>query len=114
MTTDDVNPQHITIYAGIENGIPMHWTASSTAGYFCKKPLADSSSELGKGSFTGFMGLKATGLYEEPYVGFCLDKTDPSGFGYLGCVFSFYSDSSLENKIGELTDDDGDGMTITT
>ena len=107
---DDVNPQHITIYAGIENGIPMHWTASSTAGYFCKKPLADSSSELGKGSFTGFMGLKATGLYEEPYVGFCLDKTDPSGFGYLGCVFSFYSDSSLGNKIGELTDDDGDGI----
>ena len=107
---DDENAQHITIYAGIENGIPMHWTASSTSGYFCKKPLSDSSSEAGKGSFTGFMGLKATGLYEEPYVGFSLDKRDPSGMNYTGAVFSLYSDSSLSNKIGELTDLDSDGV----
>lgn len=109
-TNDSINPQHITIYAGIENGVPMHWTASSSNGYFCKKPLADSSSEAGKGSFTGFMGLRATGLYEEPYVGFYLDKRDPSGINYTGSVFSVYSDSSLSNKIGELRDDDYDGI----
>ena len=107
---DDVNAQHITIYAGIEDGVPMHWTASSSAGYFCKKPLADSSSEAGKGSFSGFMGLKATGLKEEPYVGFTLDKHDPSGISYTGCVFSVYNDSSLSNKVGELRDDDGNGI----
>lgn len=107
---DSVNPQHITIYAGNVDGIPMHWTASSTAGYFCRKPLEDSSSEAGKGSFTGFMGLRATGLFEEPYVGFYLDKRDPSGINYLGSVFSVYSDSSLNNKIGEIRDDDQDGI----
>lgn len=109
-SNDSVNPQHITIYAGIENGVPMHWTASSTAGYFCKKPLADSSSEAGKGSFTGFMGLKATGLRDSVYVGFTLDKRDPSGINHTGAVFSAYSDSELSNKIGELRDDDGNGV----
>ena len=107
---DSVNAQHITIYAGIENGVPMHWTASSTMGYFCKKPLADSSSEAGKGSFTGFMGLRATALRDSAYAGFYLDKRDPSGINYTGSVFSVYGDKSLSDKIGELRDDDSDGV----
>ncbi len=109
-SNDSVNAQHITIYAGIEDGVPVHWTASSSAGYFCKKPLADSSSEAGKGSFTGFMGLKATALIDAAYVGFYIDKRDPSGINYTGCVFSVYKDSGLTNKTGELRDDDGNGI----
>lgn len=109
-SNDSENAQHITIYAGIENGVPMHWTASSTAGYFCKKPLSESSAEAGKGSFTGFMGLKATGLKDSAYVGFSLDKRDPSGINYTGAVFSFYEDAALNTKIGELRDDDDDGV----
>ncbi|MBR4556878.1 MAG: VaFE repeat-containing surface-anchored protein [Clostridiales bacterium] len=107
---DPYNAQHITIYAGIEDGVPMHWTASSSAGYFCKKPLADSSAEAGKGSFTGFMGLKATELQEEAYVGFSLEKRDPSGISYTGAVFSVYNDPFMRNKVGELKDDDMDGI----
>ena len=107
---DKNNAQHITIYAGIENGVPMHWTASSTAGYFCKKSLASSSSESGKGSFTGFMGLKATALRDSAYAGFYLDKRDPSGINYLGAVFTVYKDSDLKSQAGELRDDDGDGI----
>ena len=107
---DKNNAQHITIYAGIENGVPMHWTASSTTGYFCKKSLASSSSEAGKGSFTGFMGLKATGLRDSAYAGFYLDKRDPSGINYLGAVFTAYKDSELKSRAGELRDDDGDGV----
>ena len=107
---DSSNAQHITIYAGIENGVPMHWTGSSSMGYFCKKPLADSSAEAGKGSFTGFMGLKAVEPFDTPYVGFYLDKTDTSGNSYTGAIFSVYSDSSLSTKIGELRDDDGNGI----
>ena len=107
---DKNNAQHITIYAGIENGVPMHWTASSTSGYFCKKSLASSSSEAGKGSFTGFMGLKATGLKDSAYAGFYLDKRDPSGINYLGAVFTVYKDADLKSQAGELRDDDGDGI----
>ena len=107
---DSSNAQHITIYAGIENGVPMHWTGSSSMGYFCKKPLADSSAEAGKGSFTGFMGLKAVEPFDTPYVGFYLDKRDTSGNSYTGAVFSVFSDASLTDKIGELRDDDGNGI----
>ena len=107
---DKNNAQHITIYAGIEDGVPMHWTASSTAGYFCKKSLASSSSEAGKGSFTGFMGLKATALRDSAYAGFYLDKRDPSGINYLGAEFTVYKDAGLNSQAGELRDDDGDGI----
>ena len=107
---DSTNAQHITIYAGIENGVPMQWTGSSSMGYFCKKPLADSSAEAGKGSFTGFMVLRATDLTDNAYAGFRVEKKDPSGLGYTGAVFSFYSDSKLANKVGELRDDDSDGI----
>lgn len=107
---DKNNAQHITIYAGIEDGVPMHWTASSTAGYFVKKSLASSSSEAGKGSFTGFMGLKATALTDNAQVGFYLDKRDVSGINYLGAIFSIYKDSELTNLAGELRDDDSDGI----
>ncbi|MBR4947656.1 MAG: VaFE repeat-containing surface-anchored protein [Clostridiales bacterium] len=107
---DSTNAQHITIYAGIENGVPMQWTGSSSMGYFCKKPLADSSAEAGKGSFTGFMVLRATDLTDNAYAGFCIEKKDPSGIAYTGAVFSFYSDSELADKVGELRDDDSDGV----
>lgn len=107
---DSTNAQHITIYAGIENGVPMQWTGSSSMGYFCKKPLADSSAEAGKGSFTGFMVLRATDLTDNAYAGFRVEKKDPSGIGYTGAVFSFYSDNELANKVGELRDDDSDGI----
>ena len=107
---DKTNAQHITIYAGIENGTAMHWTASSTSGYFLKKSLASSSSESGKGSFTGFMGLKATALVDVAYVGFTLDKRDPSGINYTGAIFSVFSDPDLNALIGELRDEDGDGI----
>ena len=107
---DSTNAQHITIYAGIEGGVPMQWTGSSSMGYFCKKPLADSSSEAGKGSFTGFMVLRATDLPDNAYVGFRLDKRDLSGIRYTGAVFSFYSDLELSSKVGELRDDDSDGV----
>ena len=108
-TNDSVNAQHITIYAGIESGVPMHWTASSSAGYFCKKPLADSTQEAGKGYFSGFMGIKGTTIEDSAFVGFYLDKKDNSGIIYTGCIFSVYRDSSLMHKAGELRDDDGDG-----
>ena len=107
---DKTNAQHITIYAGIENGTAMHWTASSTSGYFLKKSLASSSSESGKGSFTGFMGLKATGLVDVAYVGFTLDKRDPSGINYTGAIFSVFKDPELNDLTGELRDEDGDGI----
>ena len=107
---DSTNAQHITIYAGIEGGVPMQWTGSSSMGYFCKKPLADSSSEAGKGSFTGFMVLRATDMPDNAYAGFRLDKRDLSGISYTGAVFSFYSDQELSNKVGELRDDDSDGV----
>ncbi len=107
---DKTNAQHITIYAGIENGTAMHWTASSTSGYFLKKSLASSSSESGKGSFTGFMGLKATALADVAYVGFTLDKRDPSGINYTGAVFSVFSDPEMNVLTGELRDEDGDGI----
>ena len=107
---DKNNAQHITIYAGIENGVAKHWTASSTAGHFCKKSLASSTSEAGKGSFTGFMALKATGMVDNAFAGFSLDKRDPSGINYTGAVFSVYKDSTLSNKAGELRDDNADGI----
>ena len=107
---DKNNAQHITIYAGIEDGVPMQWTASSTTGYFCKKSLSSSSSEAGKGSFTGFMGLRATGLTDDAYAGFYLDKRDPSGINYTGAVFTVYKDQELNNIAGELRDDDNDGI----
>ena len=107
---DSTNAQHITIYAGIEDGVPMQWTGSSSMGYFCKKPLADSSAEAGKGSFTGFMVLRATDMPDNAYAGFRLDKRDVSGIRYTGAVFSFYSDLELSNKVGELRDDDSDGV----
>ena len=107
---DSTNPQHITIFAGIEDGVAYQWTGSSSMGYFCKRPLSDSTSEYGKGSFTGFMALRATGLFDQAYVGFTLDKRDPSGINYTGAVFSVYKDSSLSEKTGELRDDDGDGV----
>ena len=107
---DKTNAQHITIYAGIENGTAMHWTASSTSGYFLKKSLASSSSESGKGSFTGFMALKATGLLDVAYVGFTLDKRDPSGINYTGAIFSVFKDPELNDLIGELRDEDQDGI----
>ena len=107
---DSTNAQHITIFAGIEDGVAYQWTGSSSMGYFCKRPLADSTSEYGKGRFTGFMALRATALVEEAYVGFSLDKRDPSGFNYTGAIFSFYKDESLTDKVGELRDDDGDGV----
>ena len=107
---DKNNAQHITIYAGIDNGVPMQWTASSTTGYFCKKSLSSSSSEAGKGSFTGFMGLRATALKDSAYAGFCLDKRDPSGINYTGAVFTVFNDSDLNSIAGELRDDDGDGV----
>ena len=107
---DKNNAQHITIYAGIENGVPMQWTASSSTGYFCKKSLSSSSSEAGKGSFTGFMGLRATALRDAAYAGFYLDKRDPSGINYTGAVFTVYKDAELNSKAGELRDDDNDGI----
>ncbi|MBR3700731.1 MAG: VaFE repeat-containing surface-anchored protein [Clostridiales bacterium] len=107
---DKNNAQHITIYAGIEDGVPMQWTASSTTGYFCKKSLSSSSSEAGKGSFTGFMGLRATGLSDDAYAGFYLDKRDPSGINYTGAVFTVYKDQDLNSIAGELRDDDNDGI----
>ena len=107
---DKTNAQHITIYAGIENGTAMHWTASSTSGYFLKKSLASSSSESGKGSFTGFMGLKATALKDVAYMGFTLDKRDPSGINYTGAIFSVFKDPELNVLIGELRDEDQDGI----
>ena len=107
---DKNNAQHITIYAGIENGVPMQWTASSTTGYFCKKSLSSSSSEAGKGSFTGFMGLRATALRDAAYAGFYLDKRDPSGINYTGAVFTVYKDAELKSIAGELRDDDNDGI----
>ncbi len=107
---DSNNAQHITIYAGIENGVPMHWTASSSAGYFCKKALADSSAEAGKGSFTGFMALRSTRLIDDAYVGFYLDKSDPSKTVYTGCIFTVYQDGTLKHEAGQLRDDDGNGI----
>ena len=109
-SNDSVNAQHITIYAGTEGGVPMHWTASSTAGYFCKKPLADSTQEAGKGYFSGFMGVKGTTVVDSAYAGFVIDKRDREGINYTGCIFSIYSDPLLNNKTGELRDDDGDGI----
>ena len=107
---DKNNAQHITIYAGIIDGVPMQWTASSTSGYFCRKSLSSSSSEAGKGSFTGFMGLRATSLRDAAYAGFYLDKRDPSGINYTGAVFTVYKDADLKNNVGELRDDDNDGV----
>lgn len=107
---DKNNAQHITIYAGIIDGVPMQWTASSTSGYFCRKSLSSSSSEAGKGSFTGFMGLRATSLRDAAYAGFYLDKRDPSGINYTGAVFTVYKDADLKNIAGELRDDDNDGV----
>ncbi len=107
---DKTNAQHITIYAGIENGVAKHWTASSTSGHFCKKSLASSTSEAGKGSFTGFMALKATAMVDNAFAGFTLDKRDPSGINYTGAVFSVYKDPELNTKAGELRDDNADGV----
>ncbi len=107
---DKNNAQHITIYAGIIDGVPMQWTASSTSGYFCRKSLSSSSSEAGKGSFTGFMGLRATSLRDAAYAGFYLDKRDHSGINYTGAVFTVYKDADLKNNVGELRDDDNDGV----
>ena len=107
---DKNNAQHITIYAGIDNGVPMQWTASSTTGYFCRKSLSSSSSEAGKGSFTGFMGLRATALRDAAYASFYLDKRDPSGINYTGAVFTVYKNADLNSIAGELRDDDNDGI----
>ena len=102
-SNDSVNAQHITIYAGTEGGVPMHWTASSSAGYFCKKPLADSTQEAGKGYFSGFMGVKGTTIKDSAFVGFWLDKRDSRGINYTGCVFSVYRDSSISALISSVS-----------
>ena len=56
------------------------------------------------------MGLRATGLSDDAYAGFYLDKRDPSGINYTGAVFTVYKDQDLNSIAGELRDDDNDGI----